>query len=353
MGSGKQTPEVRFEIVPAVEAVMAMASASERRREYDSKEPSQSPSPPEIDAWLEEIDKTISPFLKADLELVFSTETMIIFLLYFIIENNIYTIDDLVAGLRELEVSQFLTRIKDRLLKSADTDDWLSVENIEKVLEKDRAQEIVPFREEAEKLVNLLSEPMIVKERIVGVIDEFSRRYLDNGMNNASAYIEDHIRKLDPLLKEQTELVLDRLSRGNFDTLLAGAPEVRLFPVYHDYNETTILMPGEVYFIYGIGHSERVFSQDDGDRTDELVKAIGDPNRLSILRLLRVASLYGKEIADKLGISPATASYHIDKLVKAELIRIENPEGRRFYYTLNPHGIEDLINGLGREFLQK
>jgi DNA-binding transcriptional ArsR family regulator len=77
-----------------------------------------------------------------------------------------------------------------------------------------------------------------------------------------------------------------------------------------------------------------------------------DPRRLAILRLLKRRSWFSKELADELKLTPATVSYHMDMLFKAELIRIEHTGGRRYYYTLNAKGMKKLIEGLRQEFLE-
>lgn len=68
--------------------------------------------------------------------------------------------------------------------------------------------------------------------------------------------------------------------------------------------------------------------------TEEQLKALADPGRLSIIRLLSIRRYYVQELADELGLSPATLSHHLKILMQAMLVSV-GIEGRRSYYSLN------------------
>ena len=78
-------------------------------------------------------------------------------------------------------------------------------------------------------------------------------------------------------------------------------------------------------------------------------KALGDKSKLDILLLLRQGKSYNQEIAAKLGLTPATVSYHMDTLNSCGLIDIERQD-RRIYYSLRVEKIWDLINELKNRF---
>lgn len=72
------------------------------------------------------------------------------------------------------------------------------------------------------------------------------------------------------------------------------------------------------------------------------LKALGDPNRLAIFRLLVTTGPAGcvvGQIAEHLQIAPATLSFHLKALVQADLIRPERSQRfiryRADYDTMN------------------
>ena len=77
------------------------------------------------------------------------------------------------------------------------------------------------------------------------------------------------------------------------------------------------------------------------ESTEEQLKAIADPTRLSIMRMLSQRPHYVQELADALGLSPATLSHHLKVLLHAMLVGT-GIEGRRSYYSLNAEELSGL-----------
>ncbi|NMA21901.1 MAG: winged helix-turn-helix transcriptional regulator [Spirochaetales bacterium] len=75
----------------------------------------------------------------------------------------------------------------------------------------------------------------------------------------------------------------------------------------------------------------------------ETMKAISDPQRRTILMLLRGGRLSAGDIAAHLdGLSAATVSYHLSILKKATLLREERYKNY-IYYELNASVFEQLL----------
>jgi len=74
--------------------------------------------------------------------------------------------------------------------------------------------------------------------------------------------------------------------------------------------------------------------------------AIGEPNRLAMVSLLARRPHYGEELAEVLGVHPATISHHVRRLREAGLVRIE----RHPPYALVSLDVDawlSLLHGLG------
>ena len=66
----------------------------------------------------------------------------------------------------------------------------------------------------------------------------------------------------------------------------------------------------------------------------ELGALVGDPGRASmLLAVLDGRALTARELADRAGVTPQTASRHLSKLLEAGLLRVE-PQGRHRYHRL-------------------
>src|SRR5467141_3553237 len=75
---------------------------------------------------------------------------------------------------------------------------------------------------------------------------------------------------------------------------------------------------------------------------NDAFKALADPTRRAILRLLRRGEMNAGELADRFGISKPSMSHHFAVLKQADLIAARR-DGQQIYYSLNTTVVEDLL----------
>jgi DNA-binding transcriptional ArsR family regulator len=75
---------------------------------------------------------------------------------------------------------------------------------------------------------------------------------------------------------------------------------------------------------------------------DATLRAIAEPRRREILRIVRDDELSAGEIATHFSISRPAVSQHVRVLLDAGLLR-ERREGTRRLYSLRPEGLEELV----------
>ena len=114
------------------------------------------------------------------------------------------------------------------------------------------------------------------------------------------------------------------------------------------------LMVFEGFCIYGL-LANRLFTGNDGSLTREeavlAAKALSDASKLEILFALKDNSLYNLEIAQVLGLTPATTSHHMGMLLAAGLVEVSKREGK-VYYNLSTDGIRRYRDWLDGNLLQ-
>ena len=81
--------------------------------------------------------------------------------------------------------------------------------------------------------------------------------------------------------------------------------------------------------------------------TGKVFKALSDPNRIRILKMLEGKDLCVCEVREILGLSISTVSKHLSVLRDAGLI-LDAKEGKWVNYMLNDGGEEALVRGLLR-----
>jgi ArsR family transcriptional regulator len=76
-------------------------------------------------------------------------------------------------------------------------------------------------------------------------------------------------------------------------------------------------------------------------RTERIFKAIADPNRRKVLKLLQGGSKTAGEIAEAFDITKGSLSHHFNILKAADLIRCER-RGQQLVYSLNTTVFDDV-----------
>src|SRR5438876_2580499 len=77
-------------------------------------------------------------------------------------------------------------------------------------------------------------------------------------------------------------------------------------------------------------------------RMNEAFKALADPTRREILRLLRRGERTAGELAEQFDMAKPSMSHHFAVLKQADLITSRR-DGQQIYYALNTTVVEDLL----------
>lgn len=75
-------------------------------------------------------------------------------------------------------------------------------------------------------------------------------------------------------------------------------------------------------------------------RTQEIFKALADPTRRQILKMLRKGSLTAGEVAEAFPITKGSLTHHFNALKAADLLR-SHRDKQQIYYSLNTSVLED------------
>jgi DNA-binding transcriptional ArsR family regulator len=78
---------------------------------------------------------------------------------------------------------------------------------------------------------------------------------------------------------------------------------------------------------------------DDGDPADAVLRALADPHRRQILRLVRGGELAAGQIASHFDATQQAVSHHLQVLARAGLLS-ERRDGVRRMYALDPEGLD-------------
>jgi len=121
-----------------------------------------------------------------------------------------------------------------------------------------------------------------------------------------------------------------------------------------DYH-LTYLKKRELVTTISDGHYTRYYSSGSlGLRDKEVISCLRqDSLRKIILYLLNNPNSRHRDISNHLDVSASTSSFHLNKLLKLEIIqKVETSQGK-LYFILKPYYISDLIISYKKSFLDK
>jgi ArsR family transcriptional regulator len=76
-------------------------------------------------------------------------------------------------------------------------------------------------------------------------------------------------------------------------------------------------------------------------RQEQVFKALADPSRRHVLRLLQAGAMTAGDLAGNFDFTAASMSHHLSLLKSADLVRTER-RGQNIVYSLNTSVLEDV-----------
>lgn len=152
--------------------------------------------------------------------------------------------------------------------------------------------------------------------------------------------------ELDTLLKQFTIRTKEMPQEGLMG--LAGKLDPDAICVPTLALPIAVLVLDHVCF-YGVLCDKVAFGNAASLSKDELIvaaKALSEKSKLEILICLKEGSRYNLELAELIGLTPATVSHHMNVLLTSGFVGLEKRDGK-VYYQLAEEGIKRFLKGAG------
>lgn len=197
-------------------------------------------------------------------------------------------------------------------------------------------------------LLSLIKDPKSYIKTFLALVEEYLPIYKEIKAKYWQEYL-NFIDWIDPIISEGGIDFLDKylgfLNLREFE-------EIELNYSIFDLLSSQELGDGKVRIFLGLIFRKYINnekSKNDVDKYLNIYKLLSDRTRFEIIRILMEEESYGQEIAERLAITTATVSYHMEYLFAASLIFMKR-KSRRIYYSINKEEIRNAIGFLEREF---
>lgn len=303
--------------------------------------------PSYVTQWLEQTKKRISPFLNQELKLLFVDAIQLsLELFYILIESGIKTPEELLQTLDQFSADEFRSRICDyfSLTQKEYADDALLA----------ALYEARPQGESLEKLVPVLSRILTRPEDVLSHYQKAIREFYQIHFTEIKEQLYLDFKQNFPVYllatKDRADEFQNALTLGNGLKMFKGARLVRCIPTRMLPSVYLISVPQRIIF-FGVHTFSELEKKDKKQEIDQFFKLMADPTRIEILRALRLKKMYGKELAEKLHISPATVSHHLKELGACQLLQFESGERKRLYFSINYKRIKELLDHVHEDLI--
>ena len=196
----------------------------------------------------------------------------------------------------------------------------------------------------------LLADPKAFHQRLVAILEAWAERFAEIEDRVAAMIERDHVGRAGDRETLSGSDLIEKTTSGIRWLPEPGVRRVILAPSYFSrpYN---FLLAGEDwrFFAYPIADE----ALDDVDpllpppAVVRLHRALGDPTRMRMLKLLSSRDLYLTEIAQQLDLSKPTIKHHLAQLRAAGLVTIIE-SGNIIYYTLRRGRLDEASTELKR-----
>ncbi len=297
---------------------------------------------PEVEKLVKAIIADIPDLLMDDLETMVNKYHIYQHGTHFAYENPDWKLSDYIEALNQMDAISFAKSYRLELFKATD---------------ETQDQEI---KERIDNIRNSNDEPMYPTFKDYKGFCKSSEQIFERWkalLVCLNDILNNHLEAYRSLMEKYHQIVLKELENPDvFEEkyILFRAPEsdYRTHDIYVfsdlflewaiNYSHTN----NRIYMILGVGCIEVFSESKEKELEEEFYKCLADPTKMQMLLIISKEQLCAKDLADRLKLSKATISYHINRLVLAQILLLGEHDGKKAYYVLNKSKIRSYLEGL-------
>jgi len=309
------------------------------------------PPNPRVTEIIQEIKHSLSTFYRQEISFFFGKPVCSL-LWDFIITEGIHDINQLPVKFAELSDMDSLKHLLYDIIESICEQEanicqdekeieilLADTESFEKRLagcqdltssDREKALELLRYPAEAKlRLVNLLEQYVKVFAPYVAELDELDRAEVERSRDVCFENVEEFVTNY---LKINVKI-------------LAPAKQLILIPNAFSEILTYFIQPakGQIVLVYGAFISKKRMREKRSEEIKLFLKVLSEEKRIDIIKSLAVKPALGSDLAKQIGLTSATASYHMTMMLGIGLIDYERV-GQRLHYVLKKEVLKDLLD---------
>lgn len=323
---------------------------------YDTVQNSKDTKPPfehVISSFIKTNYSTIPIMVRQDIKLLFNDFSgFFITFLHLIIRENFKTPEELITYIQTLSTNDFLN------LYLEGNETGLTIDSDKTTLDHILTDLSVAVHQDAkdkELFFEFIKYPMDIGSRFTHAMSVIYHDFFKPYEPFLVSKLDELILRHQALYDENPEAFINAILFQSKESLSDESADIHIYLSYFYGSKVSVAYSehNKVYFFYGSKAEQKLYTKNLTDKYEELIKSLADETRRNLIRFLMHSPHYNKEISDHLGITTATISYHIGRLVELGIIKHKYQEGKRIYYQVDKERFDQLFDGLSRYLSSK
>jgi len=207
------------------------------------------------------------------------------------------------------------------------------------------------FEKTTSLIVDMMKDPTIFEESFKHAVKILKQKFFEEKVPEAEKKVQDKINEHHKILHKDPDKFIQNLTKGKWNPTDFKVSELRIY--------ITTFSPFTLYLslkhkklIYSADLDCLVTSREDTDLYLATMKFLSDPKRYKMIQMLSKKKWYANELAKEFSITPATMSYHVNKLYSLGLIHFEQGEQNKLYLELDKDRLSSLLTQIHHDLLK-
>lgn len=302
----------------------------------------------DFNEFLSNMEKNISRFMKQELDYFFDFNIGGIgylgFLNYFYENTDIQDINQMINIIEASDTETFIFNITRSII-----DDYIDITEQKHLFKEKNYTKLIDIISKKEndlvikeKLIESIENPIEAKQRFCLLLRQFyqkSYKIFENKILDTLTHEKD---KYEKLLKKGAKFFFTQYTKN--DISFYSSEKTLIFPSFSKHvGVCSFLRNKQSILIIGIKNNDFYGKKAVKERLHRFFKVLCDKKRLDIIDLLGERPHYVQEMAEKLELTSATISYHLNFLFGLDLVYCERDE-HRIYYSLNKEKAHEMFD---------
>jgi len=207
------------------------------------------------------------------------------------------------------------------------------------------------FNKTSSLIMDIIKEPKILEESFKQAISNLFQDFIEKKVVPKKTEIDNILKRHQELMDKDPKQFIPNLTKGKLNPNEVNTEEMQgVLSIYSPF--ALYISITHKKFIYGLHLEELKADENETEFYLALLKFLSDPKRYQMIQMLSKKKWYSNELAKKFNITPATMSYHVNKLYGLGLIHFEQGDQNKLYIELDNDRLAYLMKKMQNDLLK-